>query len=89
MSPREKQRSSKDKGHALHQAIRECLEQYFTDLDGHDAGGVYQMVLGEVEPAMLATVLDYTGGNQTRASEVLGMNRSTLRKKLRQYDIDV
>jgi Fis family transcriptional regulator len=32
-------------------------------------------------------VLDYTGGNQSRAAEILGMNRATLRKKLRQYQI--
>ncbi len=88
MTPKNK-RPSKAKDKAVSQSVRDCLEQYFTDLDGHDACDVYALVLGEVEPAILETVLDYTGGNQTRASEILGINRSTLRKKLKQYDIEL
>jgi len=44
-------------------------------------------VLGEIEPPLFAAVLDYTQGNQTRAAEILGINRTTLRKKLRQYEL--
>lgn len=43
------------------------------------------MVLGEVEPPLFRAVMDYTQGNQTRAAEILGINRATLRKKLKQY----
>ena len=49
---------------------------------------LYQMVLKQVEPALLQAVLDHTGGNQSKASLALGLNRGTLRKKLQQYDID-
>jgi len=49
--------------------------------------GVYEMVLAEVEAPMLETVLEYTRGNQTLAAEVLGLNRGTLRKKLKRYDM--
>jgi len=72
----------------LGECVHLALDAYFQDLDGHAAGDVYRMVMGEVEPAMLRTVMDYAGGNQTRASEILGITRSTLRKKLKQYGID-
>lgn len=71
----------------LHDAVQACLEAYFADLDGHAASDVYQMVMGQVEPAMLETVMQFTQGNQTRAAETLGINRTTLRKKLRQYNL--
>jgi len=71
--------------------LRECvhiaLARYFEQMDGHSVAGIYQMVLSEVEPPMLQTVLEYCGGNQTRAADMLGMSRSTLRKKLAQYGL--
>lgn len=45
------------------------------------------MVLNEVEVPLLEAVLSYTGGNQTQAAEVLGINRGTLRKKLKEYNL--
>ena len=48
---------------------------------------VYNLVLSEVEPPLLEAVLRYTRNNQTKASTVLGMNRGTLRKKLKQYEL--
>ncbi|MFN2308368.1 MAG: helix-turn-helix domain-containing protein [Gammaproteobacteria bacterium] len=74
-------------GLSLRDAVRHCLEAFFTDLDGHPPAEIYAMVLGEVEPAMLQAVLELTCGNQTRAAEILGINRTTLRKKLRQYGL--
>lgn len=73
------------------QTIRDCVERamqnYFSHLDGHDVSDVYQMVLAEVEIPLLEVVLEYTRNNQSRAAEVLGLNRGTLRKKLKQYDM--
>jgi Fis family transcriptional regulator len=56
-------------------------------LDGHEPAHLYQLVLQEVERPLLESVMEYTRGNQSKASIVLGLNRGTLRKKLKQYDI--
>lgn len=71
----------------LKTSVQAALELYFSDLDGHQADDVYDMVIGQVELAMLESVMQHTRGNQTRAAEVLGINRSTLRKKLKVYDL--
>ncbi len=81
-------KTREDGGAPLREAVRQCLERYFEDLDGQEVSGVYDMVLREVEPVVLATVLEQAGGNQTRAAGILGINRATLRKKLRQYGIE-
>ena len=68
--------------------IKSMLEDYFNDLDGHPPADLYQMVLHEIEQPLLETVLHYTRGNQSKAAVLLGLNRGTLRKKLKQYDIN-
>jgi Fis family transcriptional regulator len=65
----------------------EALRIYFRDLNGHKPNALYDLVLGEVEPPLFEAVLDYTRGNQSRAAEILGLNRATLRKKLKQYEL--
>ena len=72
----------------LRECVRESLRAYLDNLGDHEADSVYQMVLQEVEEPLLATVLDHTRGNQTRAAAILGISRSTLRKKLAQYRLD-
>ncbi len=67
----------------LRACVQASLERYFADLDGHPAEDVYEMVIGQVEQAMLESVMRHTRGNQTKASDMLGINRSTLRKKLK------
>lgn len=71
----------------LSSCVRISLEHYFRDLAGHAPDNLYQMVMNEVEKPLLESVMHFTRGNQTRAAEVLGINRSTLRKKLEQYGI--
>lgn len=65
----------------------EALDGYFRKLNGHKPGDLYQLVLGEVEKPLFEAVLDYTNGNQSEAAEILGINRGTLRKKLRSYNL--
>jgi Fis family transcriptional regulator len=68
--------------------VKSMLEDYFRELDGHPPADLYQMVLQEIEQPLLETVLLYTRGNQSKAATMLGLNRGTLRKKLKQYDIN-
>lgn len=68
-------------------SIRQAMTQYFHDLDGEAPAAVYDMVPARVEKPLLEIVLDYAGGNQTRAAEVLGLNRNTLRKKMKLYQL--
>lgn len=65
----------------------EALKSYFETLNGHKPGDLYQLVIGEVEKPLFRAVLDYTNGNQSRAAEILGINRGTLRKKLKTYEL--
>lgn len=65
----------------------DAMRSYFKNLNGHQPADIYRLVIGEVEPPLFQAVMDYTKGNQTLASEILGINRATLRKKLRQYDL--
>lgn len=71
----------------LRDLTSEALRSYLRDLNGHKPGDLYQLVLGEVEPPLFEVVLDYTRGNQSRAADILGLNRATLRKKLKQYEL--
>jgi Fis family transcriptional regulator, factor for inversion stimulation protein len=63
------------------------LNDYFASLGGHQPARLYDLVLREVEEPLFRTVLNYSSGNQTRAAEVLGINRATLRKKLREFGL--
>ena len=65
----------------------EALRSYFANLNGHKPGDLYQLVMGEVEKPLFSAVLDYTNGNQCEAAEILGINRGTLRKKLKAYKL--
>ncbi len=67
--------------------VRRVLGQYFKDLDGEDAGGIHEMVMNCVEKPVLELVLNHAGSNQSRAADILGINRNTLRKKMLQHGI--
>jgi len=71
----------------LREAVDAAMRRYFDHLDGGTVTDLYAMVMAEVEAPLLGAVLDYTQGNQTRAAEILGLNRGTLRKKLKQHDL--
>ena len=71
----------------LRDVTAQALQRYLATLGGHDPDGLYALVMGEVEPAMFATVLDHAHGNQSRAASMLGLNRGTLRRKLREYGL--
>lgn len=64
-----------------------ALQAYFSSLNGHRPAHLYKMVLREVEAPLFKTVMDYAQGNQCRAAVILGINRGTLRKKLKEFGL--
>ena len=60
-------------------SVERSLDEYFKRLDGETPTGVYDMVIGHVERALLVSIMDRANGNQTQAADMLGMNRNTLR----------
>jgi Fis family transcriptional regulator, factor for inversion stimulation protein len=65
--------------------VRETLETYFQQLDGHKTTNLYNMVIEEVEAPLFKTIMKHTKNNQSDAATILGISRGTLRKKLKQY----
>lgn len=65
----------------------DALRGYLASLNGHRPAELYKLVMGEVEKPLFKTVLEYAGGNQSRAADILGINRGTLRKKLKDYKL--
>ncbi len=71
----------------LSEYVRLSVDHYFEQLNGHPPNGLYALVIGEVEKPLVEAVLEHTNQNQTKAANALGLSRSTLRKKMIQYDI--
>lgn len=71
----------------LRDSVDQALANYFAQLEGVDVKDVYTMVLSEVEAPLLEQTLKFCRNNQTRAAQILGLNRGTLRKKLKQYGL--
>lgn len=72
----------------LANSVKLSLEQYFKDLDGQPPHAVYDMVLNCIEKPLLEHIMQHAAGNQSKAAEILGLNRNTLRKKLQQHNIE-
>ena len=85
-SPR---RNAPANGHdlPLRSHAERALTDYFASLNGHRPARLYDLVLREVEEPLFRTVLDYAAGNQSQAAVILGINRGTLRKKLREFGL--
>ena len=71
----------------LRSHAEEALHTYFQNLNGHRPGQLYDLVMREVEEPLFKAVLDYAEGNQSRAAVILGINRGTLRKKLKEFGL--
>ncbi len=73
--------------HTLHDHVQLVLEDYFEKLGDQEPSNIYAMTMREAEKAVLETVLKQAKNNQSTASKYLGLNRSTLRKKLKEHDL--
>ncbi|MDG2460858.1 MAG: DNA-binding transcriptional regulator Fis [Luminiphilus sp.] len=81
-------RSSKKTGPPpLRDSAAEAIAHFLDTLDGEPCSGIYDMVLHQIEEPLLKAVLEYNNQNQSQAASMLGLNRGTLRKKLRQYGL--
>lgn len=76
------------KSDPLSECIAHSMEQYFDDLNGEQPTNLHHFFINEVEKPFLQVVMQRVNGNQTRAAEILGINRNTLRKKLKNYNLD-
>lgn len=71
----------------LRQEVKRAMARYFRQLDGQTPSEVYQLVMNEVEAPLLEVVMQQADHNQSKAATMLGINRGTLRKKLKQYGL--
>lgn len=69
----------------LRESVKQSVGNYLATLGGQDIDDLYELVLSEVEAPLLDEIMTHTRGNQTRAAQMLGLNRGTLRKKLKKY----
>ena len=72
----------------IYDAVKSSIKRYLHELEDTEPSEMYAMVLSQIEQPLLESVLEHTGGNQSRAAAYLGLNRGTLRKKLRLYNLD-
>ena len=78
---------TKERKAPLSACVKLSLDRYFNDLNGEKTSGVYDMVIAEVEKPLLEIVMRHVKSNQCKAAEILGINRNTLRKKLKTYKL--
>ena len=81
-------RELKKNNHSLRNSVTSALIQYLDDLDGEEPNDLYEKVMKEIEKPLLTTVMDHYDNNQSKAASCLGINRGTLRKKLKQHQIN-
>ncbi len=71
----------------LQEYTRHTIEQYLQNMKGHQAKNLYDFVMNEIEKGLILEVLEYTNGNRTKTSEILGITRTTLRNKIRKHKL--
>ena len=72
---------------SLQDNVAATMARYFEALDGQQTSDLYNLVMAEVEPPLLKSAMAYTRNNQSKTAALLGLNRGTLRKKLKQYKL--
>ena len=72
---------------SLEKIVREKLESFFSKWQGYEMTDLHEMVLQQIEKPLIELTLQRTKGNQIRAAKILGINRNTLHKKIKQLEI--
>ena len=73
----------------LEKWLNRTVKEYVGHMDGQKNGHLFDMIVSGVEKPLVEIVLDQTNGNQTQAANILGINRNTLRKKIKDYQIKI
>jgi DNA-binding protein Fis len=82
--------NAKNEEFDVSESIEHYLADYFREYGGNlPPSGLYQRILVQMEKPLITAALTATRGNQLRAAELLGLNRNTLRDKIRKLDIKV
>lgn len=84
----DEERPESQQASEIYGAVKASIQRYLQELEDTEPCDMYNMVLRQIEQPLLEAVLEHTSGNQSRAAEYLGLNRGTLRKKLRLYQLD-
>ena len=69
----------------INRTVAERVDEYLKIMCDEPVDDLYELVLAEVEAPLLRSVLRFTNNNQSKTAEILGLNRGTLRKKMRKY----
>ena len=73
----------------LKDEVTKAMRRYFNQLDHKNMpNNVYELVLKEIEQPLLKSVMKFANNNQSKAARILGINRTTLRTKLKKYNIN-
>ena len=82
-----KKKKFNGEGRQLGNQVSKSMRKYFKELDGEKPTDIYNMVLKEVELPLLEIVMKECNDNQSKASKILGLNRGTLRTKLKEHKL--
>ncbi|HHC74046.1 MAG TPA: Fis family transcriptional regulator [Thiothrix sp.] len=72
---------------SLAQTVERVMNDYLEAIGDQEPTNVYRLVIDEVERPMLEVLMSHTNNNQSKAAKYLGINRATLRTKLKRYDL--
>jgi Fis family transcriptional regulator, factor for inversion stimulation protein len=72
----------------LCESVKDAMDKYFSDMDGHEPNNLHELVMSEVEKPLIESVIDITRGNISHAAQLLGLNRGTLRSRMQKYGLD-
>lgn len=87
MNPPDMSKTQKQVTTFLEKWLDKSIRQYVGEMDEKNNGHLHQLIMGGIEKPLVEIVLKETGGNQTQAANILGINRNTLRKKIVEYKI--
>ena len=71
----------------LKELVRKHIDQYFEELDGEIPQDLHKLVVGQVEHALLEATLDQSNNNQSKAADMLGISRGTLRTRMKLFGL--